>query len=54
MKGWKTTIAGVAAILSVVAKMMQGQAIGAEEYGVLSVGIGLLMAKDVDASHTKE
>lgn len=53
MRNWKTSLAGIVAIVSVLIKMYNGEPIGTEEYATLSVAAGLLGAKDFDVSHTK-
>lgn len=52
MKHWKTTLAGIAALLTVLAKIAnqlssgEGLNVTAEELGLLVVGGGLLSASD--------
>lgn len=54
MKNWKTTLAGISAILAVVVKVINSGALDWQTDGpAILVGIGLLTAKDHDVSHTK-
>lgn len=53
MRNWKTTFAGIAAILGVVAKLVNGGALDAQDIGTLAAGVGLLGAKDFNVSHTQ-
>jgi len=47
MRNWKTTLAGIAALISVVAKVANGGAIDtATDVPVVITAIGLLVAKD--------
>ena len=54
MKNWKTTLAGVTAILAVVTKVVTTGAFDVQTDGpALVVGFGLIFAKDFDKSHTQ-
>lgn len=46
MRNWKTTVAGIAALVAVVAKMVNGGVPNTEDIAVIAAAAGLLMAKD--------
>lgn len=46
MKNWKTTVAGIAAVLGVVAKVVSSGHMDAADIGAFTAGVGLIMAKD--------
>jgi len=50
MKNWKTTIAGTAALLGIVAKVINGGALEATDLTAAIAAIGLLFAKDHNVS----
>jgi hypothetical protein len=50
IRNWKTTLAGVGAIIGIVAKLMQGGSIGTEEITILITAVGLIAAKDSNVS----
>lgn len=47
---WKTTVSGIAAIVAVVAKVVNGGGIGAEDIAIVTGALGLLFAKDKDVT----
>ena len=53
MKNWKTSLSGVAALLAVIAKIVNGQVEWATDIPMAIAAIGLIMAKDYDVSHTQ-
>lgn len=53
LKNWKTTAAGAAMILSIVPKLADPTMLTAQDLGALVGGVGLLLAKDHDVSHTQ-
>jgi hypothetical protein len=46
MKNWKTSLGGIAALLSVVAKIANGHSLDATDFALVASAIGLLFAKD--------
>ncbi len=46
VRNWKTTLAGVAAVLAVAAKVISGQLPDATDIGIIAAAIGLFAAKD--------
>lgn len=50
MKNWKTTLAGVAGVLTMVVKVVNGGGIGAEDIAILTGLLGLFVAKDSDVT----
>ena len=54
LRSWKTTLAGLAAVLAVVVKVINaGFTVTGDDVAAFVAGIGLILAKDFDASHTK-
>lgn len=52
MKNWKTTLSGVAALLAVIAKIVNGHADWATDIPMAIAAIGLITAKDHDVTGT--
>ena len=52
IRNWKTSAAGVASILAVVAKVLGGGDLGLDDLALITGAIGLLTAKDKDVSHS--
>lgn len=52
MRNWKTSLAGIAALISAIAAIIQAPEKAAEPTTISSIlaGIGLLLAKDWDVS----
>ncbi len=46
IRNWKTTLAGIASILTGVSKIVNDGAITAEAFGLIVAGIGLIFGKD--------
>jgi hypothetical protein len=47
---WKTAFSGIAAIVAVVAKVVNGTGIGAEDIALVMGAVGLIFAKDKDVT----
>jgi len=52
VKNWKTTFAGIVALLTVISKVIMGGvgSVDVGDLGVITAGIGLLTAKDHDVT----
>jgi hypothetical protein len=50
VKNWKTSLSGIAAIVAVVAKVVNGSGIGAEDIAIVTGAIGLMFSKDRDVT----
>jgi hypothetical protein len=50
MRNWKTTAAGVASILSIVVKLLQGGGLEQSDIVAAVAGVGFLFAKDGDVT----
>lgn len=50
-KNWKTTLAGVVGLLTVVSKIVSNQPLGLDDLTAVTVAIGLIAAKDHNVSH---
>ena len=50
MRNWKTTLAGIAAILAIIAKILAGEMDPVSDAPVAAIGLGLLAAKDYNVS----
>ena len=48
LRNWKTTIAGIAAILIAVGKMLAAMTIESEDAAMIAAGVGLISARDHD------
>ena len=46
VKNWKTTLAGISALLAVAVKVVNGSGVGAEDIAIITGALGLLFAKD--------
>lgn len=54
MKNWKTTLMGILTLAGVVGKVgASGGAINVEDLALVSTGIGLILSKDYNVSHTQ-
>ena len=52
-RSWKTTLAGISTLLSVAVKIiMDPSSLTATDIGVIVAGIGLIRAKDDNATHS--
>ena len=55
MKSWKTTFAGIAALVAIAAKIVTtGQFDWTMDGPAILAGLGLLSAKDFNVSHTQK
>lgn len=52
MKNWKTTLSGVAGLLAIAVKVVNGGGIATEDLAVVTGLIGLIFAKDFDRTGT--
>ena len=54
MKSWRTTAAGIATLLAVVSKVLSNDfKVEGEDVAIITGAIGLLTAKDYNATHSK-
>lgn len=52
MRNWKTTFAGAATLVALVAKMLNGGTLEMQDLATATAAIGLLVAKDHNVSGT--
>lgn len=50
MRNWKTTLAGIVAIIGAIAKMLNAGAVATEDIVAVVTGIGLIAAKDFNVT----
>lgn len=52
-KGIKTTIIGIIAIIGLAYKIYLEGGLSVEDFIILATGVGFILTKDFDGSHTK-
>lgn len=50
VKNWKTSLFGVAGVVAIVAKVVNGGSLDGEDFAIISGLIGLLFSKDKDVT----